>query len=182
MPSSHHLLSYCTDARLGPPFLPEFTTLIHLPSRFVNELMPALMPPSHRQKNIANLLHPCMLASPLQCTTQSARSGSLPLWYVSYQKTATKCTPVIMWSTTAQDDTFMNVVSSPLTLPLMSHQPHCRLLPDLSFLQQCLHPPSLHNCHSLCLLHPKHLQLQNHRHQLFPKSSLCLCLQLQHLV
>ena len=39
--------------------------LTQLPSRFVNELMPTLMPPSHRQTNDANLLHPCMLASQL---------------------------------------------------------------------------------------------------------------------
>ena len=99
MPSSHYLLSFCTNARLGPPFLPEFATLIWLPSRFMTELMPTLMPPSHRQTNNANLLHPCMLASPWQCTTQSTRSGSLLLWYMSYQKTATTCAPVMAWST-----------------------------------------------------------------------------------
>ena len=180
MPSSHHLLSSCTNTRLGPPFLPEYTTLTQQPSRFINELMPALMPPSHRQTNDANPLHPCMLASLLQCTTPSIRSGSLPLWYVSCQKTATKCTPVMAWSTAAWDDTYLNAVSSPLTLPQMSQQPHCRLLPDLTFLHHCLHPPSLHNCHSLCLLHPQCLLLQNHRHQLSPKLPLCLCLCLQH--
>ena len=69
MPSSHHLQSSCTNARLGPPFLPEFVTLIWQPSRFQNELMTSLMPPSHRQTNDANSLHPCMPASPLQCMT-----------------------------------------------------------------------------------------------------------------
>ena len=113
MPSSHYMQSSCTDARLGPPFLPEFTTPILQPSRFVNKLRPAPMPQSHRQTNDANLLHPCMLASPLQCTTPSIKSGSLPLWYVSCQKTATKCATVMAWSTTAQDDTSMNVVSRP---------------------------------------------------------------------
>ena len=117
MPSSHHLQSSCADARLGPPFLPEFATLILQPSRFANKLMPAQMPPSHRQTNDANLLHPCMSASPLWCTTPTIRSGSLPLWYASCWKTATKCTPLMAWSTTARDDTFMNAVSSPLTLP-----------------------------------------------------------------
>ena len=180
--NSHHLLSSCTNARSGPPFLPEFATLIQQHSRFVNELMPAPMPPSHRQTNDANPLHPCTLANPLWCTTLSIRSGSLPLWYVSCQKTATKCAPVMVWSTTVQDDTSMNIVSSPLTLPQMSHQPHCRLLPDLAFLQHCLHLPSLHNCCSLCLLHPQHLWLQNHRHQLSLKSPLCLHLCLQHPV
>ena len=155
MPSSHHLLSSCTNARLGPPFLPEFATLIQLPSRFMNELMPSLMPPSHKQTNDANPLHPCVPASPLQCMTPSVRSGSLPLWYVSCQKTATKCAPIMVWSTTTQDDTSMNVVSSPLTPPQMSQQPHCRLPPELTFLQQCLHPPSLHNC---CSLHLSHQQ------------------------
>ena len=65
MPSCHHLLSSCATARLGPPFLPEFATLTQQPSRFVNELMPSLMPPSHRQTNAADLLHPYMLASQL---------------------------------------------------------------------------------------------------------------------
>ena len=100
MPSSHHLLSSCTNARVGPPFLPEFATPIWLPSRFVNELIPTPMPPSHRQTNDANPLHPCMPASPLQCTTHSKGSGSLPLWYSSCQKTGTKCAPVMAWSTT----------------------------------------------------------------------------------
>ena len=96
-----HLLSSCTNATLGPAFLPESTALTQQPSRFMNELMPTPMPPSHRQINDANLLHPCMPASLLQCTTPSIRSGSLPLWYISCQKTATKCAPVMEWSTTA---------------------------------------------------------------------------------
>ena len=153
MPSSCHLLSSCTDARLGPPFPSESTTETQQPSRFMNELMPAPMPPSHKQTNDANVLHPCILASQLQCMTPSVRSGFLPLWYVSCQMTATRCTPVMVWSTTAQDDTFVNAVSSPLTLPPMSHQPHHRLLPDIAFLCHCLQPPSLHNCHRLCLLY-----------------------------
>ena len=128
IPSSYHLLNSCTNARLGPPFLPEFTTLTQQPSRFMNKLIPAPMPPSHRQTNDANLLHPCMLASQLRCMTPSTRSGFLPLCYMSCQKTATKCALVMAWSTATQDDTFMNVVSSPLTLPQMSQQPHCRLL------------------------------------------------------
>ena len=97
LPSPAELL---TKARFGPPFLPEFATLIWQPSRFVNELMPALMPPSHRQTNAADLLYPCMLARLLQCMTPSVRSGFPPLWYVSCQKTATKCAPVMAWSTT----------------------------------------------------------------------------------
>ena len=68
----------------------------------------------------------------------------------------------------------------PLTPPQMSQQPHCRLLPDLTFLHHCLHLPSLHNCNSLCLMHLQWLQLQNHRHQLSLKSPLCLHLCLQH--
>ena len=101
MPSSYNLLSSCTNARFGPPFLPELATLIQQPSRFVNKLMPSLMPPSHRQTNAADLLHPFMLASLLQCMTPPIRSGSLPLWHMSCQKTATKCAPVMVWSTTA---------------------------------------------------------------------------------
>ena len=133
MPSSHCLLSSCTNARLGPPFLPKFATLTQQPSRFVNELMPALMPPSHRQANDANLLHHCMPVSHLQCMTPSARSGFLQLWYMSCQKTTTKCAPVMVWSTATQDDTFMNIASSPLTLPQMSQQPHCRILQTSHF-------------------------------------------------
>ena len=101
MPSSCHLLSSCTNARLGPPFLPEFATPIQQPPRFMNKLMPTPMPPSHRQTNDANPLHPYLPASLLQHTTPSVRSGSLPLWYMSCQKTATKCVPVMAWSTTA---------------------------------------------------------------------------------
>ena len=153
MPSSHHLVSYCTDARFGPPFLPEFATLIQQPSKFVNELTPALMPPSHRQTNDANPLHSCMPARLLQCMTPSIISGSLPLWHMSCQKTATKCAPVMAWCNAELDDTSMNAVSNPLTLPQMSQQPLCRLLPDLTFLHHCLDLPSLHNCCSLCLLH-----------------------------
>ena len=59
MPSSHHLLSSCTNASLGPPFLPESTTLPQQPSRFMSELMPTPMPPSHRLTNDANPLLPC---------------------------------------------------------------------------------------------------------------------------
>ena len=179
MPSSHHLLSSCTNARLGPPFLPESATPTWQPSRFMNELMPTLMPPSHRQTNNANSLHPCMLVSPLWCMTPSIRSGSLLLWYMSCQKTVIKCTPVTAWSTTAWDNTFVNIVSSPLTLPQMSHQPHCRLLPDLTFLSHHLHLSSLHNCCSLHPLHPQHLWLQKHRHQLSPKLPCTCALHLQ---
>ena len=182
MPSSHYPLSSCTNARLGPPFLQKFATLIQQPPRFMNKLMPAPMPPSHRQTNDANPMHSCMLASLLQCMTPSIRSGFLPLWYMSCQKTATKCTPVMAWSTTVWDDTSVNAVSSPLTLPQMSQQPHYRLLPDLTFLHHCLHLPSLYNCHSLCLLYLQYLQLQNHRHPLSLMSPLCLCLHLQHPV
>ena len=129
--------------------------------------------PNHRLTNAAKHLHHCMLVNQLQCTTHSASSGSLPLWYVSCQKTATMCAPVMAWSTAIQDDTFMNTVSSLLTLPQLSHQPFCRLLPYLAFLQQCLHPPSLHYYCILYLLHLQHLQLQNHRHQLSLKLPLC---------
>ena len=174
MPSSHHLLSSCTNTRLGPPFLPKFATLTQQPSRSVNTMMPTLLPPSHRQINDASLLHPCMLASQLWCMTPSTRSGFLPLWYMSCWKTATKCAPVMVWSTAAQDNTFMNVVSRTPTLPPMSWQPHHRLLPDLAFLHHCLHLPSLHSCCSLHPLCPQCLQLQNLRQQLSPKSP-CAC-------
>ena len=80
MPSSHHLLTYCTDARFGPTFLPKFATWTQQPPRFMSKLMPTPMPPSYRQTNNANPLHPCMLASQLQCSTPSIRSGSLALW------------------------------------------------------------------------------------------------------
>ena len=62
LPSPAELL---TNARLGPPFLQEFETLIWQPSTFMNEFRPTLMPPSHRQTSNANPLHPCMLVSPL---------------------------------------------------------------------------------------------------------------------
>ena len=137
MLSSYHLLSSCTNTRLGPLFLREFVTLTQQPSRFMNELMPTLIPPNHRQTKDANLLHPCMLSSQLQCTTPFTRSGYLPLWYVSCQKTATKCTPVMMWSTATLDgtscecsvkptDTTSDVTIATLQAPT---RPHISVLP-----------------------------------------------------
>ena len=105
-------------------------------------------------KLLSNLLYPCMPASPLQCTTPSVRSGSLPLWYMSCQKTATKCAPVMAWSTAWWDDTPANAVSSLLTLPQMSQQPHCRLLPDLAFLHHtCTHQACTTATASACHTH-----------------------------
>ena len=60
LPSPAELLYQCP---IRPPFLPESATQTWQPSRFMNELMPTLMPLSHRQTNDANPLHPCMLAS-----------------------------------------------------------------------------------------------------------------------
>ena len=101
MPSSHHLLSSCTDARLGPQFLPKSTTLTQQPSKFTNGLIPTPMPSRHRQINAANLLHPCMLVSQLPCMTPCARFGSLLQWHVSYQRTATRYAPVMVLFTSA---------------------------------------------------------------------------------
>ena len=116
MPSSCHLLSSYTNARLGPPFLPEFATLIWLPCRFVNELMTAPMPPSHRQTNDANPLHPCMLGSLLWCTTPSVRSGSLPLWYVSCMRWYPHEQSIIK-----PTDTTLNVTTATLQAPTRPH-------------------------------------------------------------
>ena len=84
------------------------------------------------------------------------------------------------------DDTYMNAVSSQLTLFQTPQQPHCRILPDLTPLCHSLHLPSLHNQCSLHQLHPQHLQLQSHRPQLLPPCHLSqrspLCLWLQHPV
>ena len=155
MPSSHHLPSSCTNTSLGPPFLPKSATLTQLACRFMNRLQPILMPSNHRQTNTANLLHPCMLVSQLPCMTPFARFGSPQQWYTSYPRTVTKYAPVMAWSTTAHDDTYVNTVSSPLTLLQTPQQQHHRLLPDLTYLHQSLHPPSLHNWYSLCQLHPQ---------------------------
>ena len=69
MPSSRHLLSSCTNASLGPPFLPKSTTLTQQPCKFTNRSLPIPMPSSHRLTNTANLSHPCILVSPLPCMT-----------------------------------------------------------------------------------------------------------------
>ena len=99
MPSSHHLLSSCTNASSGPPFLPKSTTLTQQPSKFVNRLTPILMPSNHRQTNTANLLHPSMLVSQLPCMIPFARFGSLLQWYASYPRTATRYSPAMVLST-----------------------------------------------------------------------------------
>ena len=173
MPSSHHLLSYCTNARLGPPFLPEFATLIWQPSRFMGTnwcLFWCLQVTGRQTMQIS--LHPCMLASLLWCTTPSIRSGFLSLWYASCQKTATKCTPVIAWSTSATwDDTFCEHSVKPTDTTSDCHISHtagsCQ---TCAFLQHCLHLPSLHNCCSPHLLHLQCMWLPDHRNWLSPKS------------
>ena len=142
MPSSHHLLSSCTDASLGPPSLPKSTTLTQQPSRFVNGLLPTLAPSDHRQINTANLLYPCMPFRQLPCTIPFTRFGSPLQWYVSYPWTATRYTPAMVLSTTAQDDTCVNAVSNLLTLFQMPQQPPCRLLPDPVSLCHSLHQPT----------------------------------------
>ena len=100
-PSSHHLLSFCTNASLGPPFLPKSTTLTQQPSKFMNRLQPILMPLNHRLINTANFLHSCMLISKLPCTILFTRSGYLLQWYMSYPRTATRYTPVLVLFTAA---------------------------------------------------------------------------------
>ena len=116
MPSSHHLLNSYTNASLGPPFLPKSTSLTQQPSKFMNGLIPTLIPSRHRQINTANLLHPCMLVSQLPCMTPFARFGSLLQWYMSYPRTATRYAPVMALSATAHDNTYMSAVSSPPTM------------------------------------------------------------------
>ena len=96
MPSSHHLLSSCTSASLGPPFLPKSTTLTQQPSKFANGLIPTPMPSRHRWINTANLLHPCILVSQLPCMMPFTRFGSLLQWYTSYQRPATRYAPVMV--------------------------------------------------------------------------------------
>ena len=56
--------------------------------------------------------------------------------------------------------------------PRHYNQPHCRLLPDLTCLHHSLHPPNLHNWHSLCQLHLQHLWLQSQKPQLSPPCQL----------
>ena len=111
-----YLLSSCTNASLGPTFLPKSTTLTQQPSKFMNRLIPGLTPSDHRLINTANLLHLCTLVSQLPCTIPFTRFGSSLQWYVSYPRTATKCAPVQVLSTTAQDNTCVNTVSNLLTL------------------------------------------------------------------
>ena len=118
-PSSHHLLSSCTNANVGPLFLPKSATLTQQPSNFMNGLIPTLMPSRHRWINTVNLLHPCMLVSQLPYMMPFARFGSLLQWYVSYPRTATRYAPAMVLFTTTQDNTYVNAVSSPLTLSQM---------------------------------------------------------------
>ena len=176
MPSSNYLLSSCTNASLGPPFLPKSTTVTQQPSRFMKGLISTPMPSRHRLINTAKLLHPCMLVSQLPCMTPCAKFGSLLQWYVSYPRTATRYAPVMVLFTAAWDDTYLNAVSSPLTLFPTPQEPHCRLLPDLMSLHHSLHLPSLHNWCSLHLFHPQSLWLWCHScscHTSCPKGHPC---------
>ena len=157
MLSSHHLLSFCTNTMLGPPFLPKSTTLTQQPSKFVNGLLPTPKLSDHRLINTANLLHPCMLVSQLPCMIPFTRFGSLLQWYVSCPRTATRYTPVMVLFTTIQGDTCMNAVSNLLTLLQMPQQPCHRLLPDPMSLCHSLPQPNMHN---QCNSHLSHLPCQ----------------------
>ena len=157
MPSSHHLLSSCTNANLELPSLPKSATLTQQPSKFMSELLPFLTPLYHRQINTANLLHPCLLVSQLPCTIPFARFGSPLQWYMSYPRRATRYIPVMILFTTTQGNTCMNAVSNPPTLFQMQQQPCHRCLLDPMSLCHSLHQPNPHNQHSPHLLHPQHL-------------------------
>ena len=145
MPSSHDLLSSCTNTSLGPPSLPKSAKLTQQPLKFVNGLLPVLTPSDHRLINTANILHPCMLVSQLPCMIPFTRFGSPLQWYVSYPRTATRYAPVMVRSTATQDDTCVNAVSNLLTLSQMPQQLHCRLLPNPMSPCCSLHLPSLYN-------------------------------------
>ena len=182
MPSSHHLLSSCTNTTLGPPFFPKSAILTQQPLMFMNRLLPTQTSWNHRLLNTANLLHPCTLVSQLPCTIPFTRFGSPLQWYASYPRTGTRYTPAMVLFTTAWDDTCMNTVSSPLTLFHMPQQSYCRLPPEPMSLHHSLHPLCLHSpCH-LCLLYLQCWWLWSHRPQLFPpcqlsqRSPMCLCL------
>ena len=84
MPSSHHLLSSCTNTSLGPPSLPKSTTLTQQPLKFMNGLLSTPTPTNYRLINTASLLHPCMLVSQLSHMMLFARYGSPLPWYMSY--------------------------------------------------------------------------------------------------
>ena len=182
MPSSHHLLSSCTNASLGPSFLPKSTTLTQQPFKFMNRLVLTPTPLNHRLINTANLLHPCMLVIQLPCMIPFMRFGSPLQWYASYPRTATRYAPAIVLFTATWDDTYMNAVSGPLTLFQMPQQPHHRLPPDPMSLCHSLHPLGLHSPSHLHLLHLQCLQFQSHKSQLFPPHQLSQrsCLHLQH--
>ena len=90
-------------------------------------------------------------------TTLQYFDPSLPI------RTATKYASATVLFTTTWD-TYMNAVSSMLTLFQMPQQPHCRLLPDPVSLYHNLHPLGLLSpCH-LCLLHLQCLWLQTTDH------------------
>ena len=101
MSSSHHLLSSCANASLGPPFLPKSATPTQQPSKFMNRLPPTPTPSDHRLINTANLSHPRMLVSQLPCMTPFTRFWSLLQWYASYPRTATRYTPAMILFTAA---------------------------------------------------------------------------------
>ena len=172
MPSSHHLLSSCTNARLGPPFLPEFATLIWQPTP---------MPPSHRQKNDVNLLHPCMLVNPLQCTTlckiwiPSTVECILPKdsYQVHTSNGMVYCH--MRWHlcecSVKPTDTTADVTSATLQAPARLH---ISVIPPAP-----AKPAQLPQPPPVAPAMPATPWLY-HRYWLSPKSPLCLCLCLQH--
>ena len=185
-PSSDHLLSSCTYASLGPPFLPKSITLTQQPSKFMNRLIPALTPSDHKLINTANLLHTLYAGQPVAMYVPFTRFGSPLQCYGHYLRIATRYAPAMVLFTAIRDDTYMNAVLNLLTLFQTPQQLHCRLMPGPTSLCHSLHQPSLHSQCNLCLLHLQCLQLQSHRPQLSPPCQLSqrlpLHLHLQHPV
>ena len=147
IPSSHHLLSSCSNASLGPPSLPKSTSLTQQPSKFMSRLLSILTPSDHRLINTANLLHPCMLVSQLPCMTPFTRFGSPLQWYASYPRRATRYAPAMVLSTTTQGNICMNTVSKPAdivpdaTLPDPTSWCH-------SYANQTCTTSATHTCHT----------------------------------
>ena len=153
MTSSHHLLSSCTNTRLGPPFLPEFATPIWQPSRFMNELLPTLMPPSHRQTNYTNPLAPLYASQPVLMYNILYKiwihaTVVCILLKDSYQVCASNG---VVYCLTRRHLPEHSVKPTDTTSDIITATQQAPARPHIS--APLLHPSSLHNYLSLHLLH-----------------------------
>ena len=184
MSSSHCLLSSCTNASLGSPFLPK--------SANTDPAAPQVCKQIDTCSNAfkAQVDKHCKSLAPLYAGQPVAMYDTLhKIWIPatvvcilpkgSYQVHTSYGT---IYHCMRQTPVWMQCQAH-LTLSQIPQQPHCRLLPDLTSLCHSLHPLGLHSPCYPCLLYLQCQWLWSHRPQLFlpcqlsQRLPLHLCLQ-----